>query len=315
VSDQGYVFEWPLWGLRVDAATEEGEPRVRIGSTLVYQPTWTEWEATEHGDIVREYAGRELAAEQVGLPFFANPPACMLRLSEMDGTGDPDPTLERHEVQMRALVMALRLHAPGDFIDPGETGTYITLPDGLTHRRVHAFRAAFYQEQFQDPYVIAADDVDALEGIAHWVQVLHEDPAHTNAVIALENLCLSFGVATSSGERALHGFVALEAMLGSVHGRVAGVPFADRAANGVQGDDGDVRAWLDRAGDLRNQVAHDLESVELSEQNLRMLGDVTRGVLLSYLLHVSQGGVQEQATRPLRSFNQALAVGAIEEVE
>jgi hypothetical protein len=313
MSDAAFVIEWPLWGLRLDVSPGDPDQRIVIHAGVLYQPTWLQWEAIENSDVVQEYAGHEIAAEKLGRPTHSQPPVCMLRLSEVDATGEPDPTIGEQKDQARALVAALRLYSAGDFVDPDETGMYLTLPGGITHRQVEVFRSAFYKREPEDAYVVTAGDAENLYGLAHWVDTFRHDPVHTNIVLAIESFCLSFGSATSPGERSLHRFVALEAMLGSVHGAIAGASFAVRAAHAMS-DNPDAPRWLAHAGDLRNRLAHDLQAVVPADDDLEMLEELTRAALSSYLVHVSRKEVSEaDASHPLRSFNHALAAGPIQE--
>jgi hypothetical protein len=266
----------------------------------------------ESGDVVREYAGREIDSEGLGLTTHSQPPVCMQRLSEVDETGNPDPRIGEQKDQARALVAALRLYSAGDFVDPDETGTYVTYPGGMTLREVGVFRSAFYRWEPEHPYVVDAGAAETLRSLAYWVNTFRHDPVHANIVVAIESFCLSFGSATTLGERGLHRFVALEAMLGSVHGAAASASFAVRAANAIS--DPDAPRWLAHAGDLRNRLAHDSQAVVPADDDLEMLEEMTRAVLFSYLVHVSQDEVSDaDARHPLRSFNRALAAGPIQD--
>jgi hypothetical protein len=74
----------------------------------------------------------------------------------------------------------------------------------------------------------------------------------------------------------------------------------------------DAPSWLERAGDLRNRLAHDIHTATLTQDDLTMLETVTRGVLLSYLAYISLSESPEAEGRhPLRAFNRALAAGPI----
>jgi hypothetical protein len=308
MSDAGLVLEWPLWGLRIDRVPDDSDQQIAFGGALLYQPTWVQWEETEKGDVVQEYVGDQISAERLGLPVHSQPPVCIVRLGQIDGSGEPEPPITEHNDQVRALVAALRLYSAGKFVDPEETGIYVTFPHWVD-RQVRVFRSAFYRVEPEHPYVVGSGDAEALDGLAHWVDICRHDPAHTNVALAIESFCLSFGSAMSSGERALHRFVALEAILGSVHG----ASFAVRAAHATSGDP-EASRWLVHAGDLRNRLAHDLHAVVLADDDLEILEDVTRAVLVAYLAHVARGGVAvADARHPLRSFKRALAAGPIEE--
>lgn len=304
MNDEGFVIEWPLWGLRLDR-----NQSITVDGTLLYQPTWQQWADTEKRDLVMEYAGYALGSEMLGKSVHSQPPVCMLRLSEVDNNGEPDPALASHTEQAKALVGALRLYRSGDFVDPAETGTYVTYPSGMTAREVHVFRSAFYQYQPDHLYVVGASDAEPLANLAYWVDALRHDRMHTNAVLAIESLCLSFATASNRGERSLHRFIALEAMLGPIGESQAGASFLVRASHAMDSRSPDALEWLKRAGKLRNRLAHNLDSVTLTNDDLQMLEVLTRGVLFSYLTYVSQGGENSESDQPLRNFNRALADG------
>ena len=315
MSDEGYVFEWPLWGLQLDTATAAPDEEFIVDGTLLYQPTWQQWSDMENGDVIEEHAGREVAAERLGMQTYSRPPICMLRLSSIDDSGEADPTLIEQEEQAHALVAAFRLYATGDFVNPDDVGIYMTYPNGFAVREVRAFRSAFYRYRPEHPYIVGIEDVEPLSGLAYWVSQCSTDRSHSNAALAIENFCLSFAQVTSWAERGLYCFIALEAMLGSVHGASASASFAVRAANAMnaQGDPApDAPSWLERAGDLRNRLAHDIHAATLTQDDLTMLEAVTRGVLLSYLAYISLGeGPETEGRHPLRAFNKALAAGPI----
>lgn len=307
MNDDGYVIEWPLWGLRMPDRPTGLDGALQVGEGLLYQPTWSQWNNMEYGDIVSENAGQYLYAERLGAAVHSLPPVCALRLSTAGADGEPDPTVDEQEHEARNLFEALRLYSPGDFVDPSETGVYVTYPNDLVVRAVRPFRSAFYGSSPADPYVVGADDCEPLDDLAALVGVVRQNPEHVNAALAIENFRLSFGSAASPAERALHRFIALEALLGRVGGSTAGAPFAVRARHAAADAGPDAETWLASVRELRNAVAHGIASADPTEEDLAMLEAITREILLSYLNYISTGNHPD----PLAGFNRALAAGPI----
>lgn len=272
---------------------------IRLDDALLYQPTWVEWAAMESTAVVEAYAAQHVYYEQVGLSTPARPPVCLLRLSAESADGEPEPTFAEQQDAARGMFDAFRLHANGTFIDPSETGTYFSFPDGLTAREVAAFRSAFYYENFPDPYTVDDDDAEQLIRLARQVNEIRHDPRHANAALAIENFRLSFRVAMHPGERALHLFIALEALLGRMGGKKAGVDFAGRADHALPS----ARHWLDSAELLRDKVAHDLHNTLPESEEIAKVEELTRAVLRAYVDHTEH----DDAADPVASFNKALA--------
>jgi hypothetical protein len=307
MSDEGFTIEWPMWGMRLEGRAAGLAHAIKVGGGLLYRPTWVEWARMELSDIRDEYFGQHLRAEQLEMNTQAQPPVCLARFSTVDSAGDPSPTFADQTDIARNLLDALRLHAAGDFIDPTETCTYMELPSGLPMRAVSVFRSSFYHYIFDNPYRLSVDDAEPLDALTSQIRALRAGLGHTNAILAIENFRLSFGSAVGPAERCLHRFIAIEALLGPTSKNEAGASFTTRAANATGGTVPDVLAWLESAGGLRDGLAHALIDVVPSEDDLAMLENVTRAVLVSYLAHVSADG----AANPIRSFNRALAAGPI----
>lgn len=305
--ESGYVVEWPLWGLELSGFENESKPITRLHDSLLYQPTWAQWEEMEQRDVVDEYIGASVWSEALGLPGHAPGLTCLLRLSR-DTPEGPVPSLaEQHQVA-REVVAALRLYGGGGFIDPDETGMYVTEPSGLVVRRVHAFRCAPYRWPPDEPFVVTPDDLPMLEALQSWVHVLFTEPQHTNAAIALENLVLSHGFTTSPAEVALHRFIALEAFLGPVSGEVRGSSFAIRLSNAAAAEDNQVIAWAANAVELRNRIAHSTHDTVVTPEDLDTLDELVHSVVVAYVNHIADSAPSGST---LRSFNDALGRGPI----
>jgi hypothetical protein len=307
MADDGYTVEWPLWGARLVERDVGLEAAMALNETLLYQPTWAQWAAMELSAVIDEYCQRQVADEAQGVHTSTLPPPCLLRLSEVDAAGQPDPSLDRQDEAARHIVGALRLYSAGDFINPAETGTYISEPDGRSSRRVEVFRCAPYRLSFASPYRIGIDDMDNLASLQLGVAELTEQPIHSNAAVALENFVLSFGFAISGAERGLHRFIALEALLGPMQDTVSGASFSVRAAHAAADLVPDAAAWLETARAMRNTLAHRTHEAVPTTTDLEMLEEVTRGVLVSYLRHMTR----DDTNNPLRGFNEALSSGPI----
>lgn len=296
---RGFTVEWPLWGMRLPDGMAGLDDNIRIDDALLYQPTWVEWSRMESTAVIDEYAAQHLNAERLDVGTPAHPPVCLLRLSPEDGGGQPDPTFAQQQDVARGLFDAFRLHSGGTFVDPGQTGVYYSFPDGLTAREVQVFRSAFYYQQFPDPYTVDEDDVAQLAWLARRVNEIRHDPRHANAALAIENFRLSFGIAMLPAERALHLFIALEALLGRMDGKKAGTGFADRADHALPG----ARDWIGSAELLRDKVAHDLHNTRPEPDEIARVEGLTRAVLRAYVDHTER----DDAADPVASFNKALA--------
>lgn len=308
MAEDGFTIEWPLWGLELVDRAVGMDGALQVIDTFLYQPTWAQWADMELTAVVEEYCAPLVYQEAMGIPTPRLPPPCLLRFSEMDERGDPDPPIGEHEDMAREVVSALRLYDSGDFIDPSETGTYISEPGGMTTTRlVEVFRCAPYRWVAAAPYSFGSDDVEVLEAIQEGVHWLSTEPRHANASLALENFVLSFGFATGPAERGLHRFIALEALLGTFDRKVKGSSFAERAAHAADGV-ADAREWLEDAATLRNSLAHNIHDVTPSVDDLEMLEFITRAALLSYLDHASS----VETDKPLASFNRVLSAGPVE---
>lgn len=297
------ALEWPLWGLRLEPHRPAGvEGAIKIGDAALYQPTWQQWWDMENGDVVTEHAGDSLWAERLGLQPSAMPPVCLMRLARADAEGRPHPAVEDHEPRVRVLLDALRLHAAGDFVDPSETGRYVTHPSGVVERAVSIFRSALYEVRVVRPYQV--DDRCAAEvgQLAQRIAVLRTDPLHLNATLALDSFRLSFGFTATPAERALHRFAALEAVLGPLGEPAHGVSFARRIARALDGDERTAEDWLQSARPLRDGVAHGDPSLSPDEHELQVLESTTRSVLRAYVAQDPAGN-----GHPVRRFNAQLA--------
>lgn len=303
MADEGYTFEWPLWGMTLGDLPLGLGGGLRFHDYLLYQPSWAEWAAMESTAVVDEYCRPQVIAEAMGKKVAQLPPPCLLAVSEAGPDGAPHPSEDELEAVARALVAAFRLYGSGDFVDPNETGTYVSQPGQLVSRRVSALRCAFYDWSPSDPYVVEPADLQHLEVLASASYVMREEPGHVNAAIALENFLLSFGAVTSPAESGLHRFIALEALFGGLREERYGAPFALRVANTVPENQADVPEWIVETGtDLRNALAHRTAEVVPDREALETLEDLVRSSLISYLNHVAS---TENAT--VTSFNKALA--------
>lgn len=311
--EHGYVIEWPLWGLRLESDEGDAVENVVVGICILHQDTWAEWEETENSQVVYEHAGRELMAERLDARH-PTAPVCLRLLIPMDDEGDEgavEAAFAEYFGRARDIVAALRLYVAGDFIDPVETGTYVTHPSGLVSREVNVFRSAFYGWVPETPYVLPAGDARAIADLARNVRTVANDRVHGNASIALESFCLSFSSTVSDRERALHRFIALEALLGPLRKKRAGATFEVRAGHAA-GDVPEASTWLAQAGRLRNSLAHNFHDTPVSRPDLIMLETLSRGALRAYLAHVcahTDGG--DSLAHPILSFNRALASGPI----
>jgi hypothetical protein len=307
MADEGYTFEWPLWGMSLGDLPRGLGGGLRIHDFLLYQPTWAEWAEMELTAVVDEYCRPQVIAEAMGKDVARLPPPCLLGVSDAGTDGELDPSEAELEAVARATVAAFRLYGRGDFVDPNETGTYISQPGQRVSRRVSALRCAFYDWTPSDPYVVEPADLQDLGSLASDCYVIREEPEHANAAIVLENFLLSFGAVTSPAESGLHRFIALEALFGGLREERYGAPFAVRVANTVPEYQADVRDWIVETGtELRNDLAHRTAEVMPDREDLETLEDLVRHSLISYLNHV---GNTENAT--LTSFNKALAQAPI----
>jgi hypothetical protein len=309
VSDDAhvYTFEWPLWGMNLDDCPPGIAGALTIEDSLLYQPTWLDWSNMESSAVVTEYCQPWVAYEAAGRSVQRMPPPCLLRQSEPGPDDEPDPPDALQEKIAKAMVAAFRVYSHGEFVNPNETGTYMSHPSGLVSRRVSSLRCGCYGWTPEDPYVVSAEDLEEIERLAHACWVLHEDPQHANAGLTLENFVLSFGFVTPPPECGLHRFVALEALFGQMRTE-RGTPFAVRVANTVPEQAGDIRDWLAGPGlELRNALAHRMAGAVVRSDDLTMLEDIVRCALLAYLNHA--GSVPDAN---VITFNKALADGPLE---
>lgn len=309
MSEVGFTYEWPLWGMSLGEPAPSLTTSLRLHDSLLYQPTWAQWAEMEARAVVEEYCQQLVVLEQMGQEVGRLPPPCLLRISESDSEGESDPSEFEHEAVVRAVVSALRVYDGGDFVDPQETGTYAAHPGGLVVRRVSVFRCALYGWTPSAPYLLLADDVADVETIASSCWAVLQDPAHRNAGLALENFVLSFGFVTPPAEAALHRFIALESLFGGMRDSSHGAPFEVRVANTTSEHAPTVREWLTTMTELRNTLAHRSLGVVPDPDDLEMLEHVVRSSLVAYFNHLE---TTEDAT--LSSFNQALAAGPVPEV-
>lgn len=293
---RGFTIEWPLWGMRLPDGRAGFDDLIRIDDAALYQPTWVEWARMESTAVVDEYAAQHLNMERLGMHTPARPPVCLLRLSAENGDGDPEPTFAQQQDVARGLFDAFRLHSGGSFVDPSHTGTYFSYPSGITARELQVFRSAFYYYgPFPDPYTVDEGDVPPLTRLARLVNEIRHDPRHANAALAIENFRLSFGFAMHPAERALHLFIALEALLG----RMGGKKFAGWAEHALPG----ARQWIDRAELLRDKVAHDLHNTLPEPDEVALVEELARAVLRAYVDHAED----DDAADPVASFTKSLA--------
>lgn len=302
-------YYFPLFGL------ERAGKSLLIGDVLLYLPDLETWRLVEKTDVVDKHVIRE------GRPI----PWCLLLGRFVDG--------ERREATFRHwpdvdadasdVILALRLHRGGTFIDPLYVGAYARM--GMFNERMPGpYRQSFYELDVEDSYVFSDDDRESVAALAALVGKYRRARSHTAGEIALDNFRHSFAPHLQPQARLAMMFIALEALLGGLSDRerVGGISMAARAAVAASGTgepDRSVQRLLEGRGRRwRNAVAHGSvqrfgDVVEMQ----RALSGIVRAALPRLLwFSVSAGDMSEEVRRqsgldhdapPAAGFNQLLA--------
>jgi len=292
---------FPLYGLRY-----EGES-FPIWLAMVFQFDVSEWRFWEDTDIYIEHLGEDEALEGFALEDrvdldWKNPLPHGLLVTTPGDTDDALPILEALAMD---VVLALRLHKQGSFLDPQFFGTYFER-GGWRTRRQGLYRQWAYDERgdvasfFREPgYILEREDQEALTRLA--AQLFVDRGEQTSHDLGLENFRYSSAPKLGDHARLTLLFTALEVIFGRFDSSAGGVGFVERsvaaARLGSVADDRLGSFMADEARGLRNIVAHSGEEALPSDAGsaVGILSDAVRGALRCRLQFT--GVMRESADR------------------
>lgn len=258
------TFFFPLYGVRY-----EGDV-LFVGGGAILQFDVFEWRMWEHSEIFHahledDYAVEGLGAQAAKTLNWKNPLPYGVGVVASE---DLETLLPKAEAVARDVVLALRLHKEGAFMDPAFFGIYGRTSTGSVWRRPGLYRQKAYDDRganldaffTEEPYVLEAADRDPLDELALALDAYHAPDAIAATDLAFDNFLFSFAPNLDIYTRLALLFTATEAIFGRFNSTVAGVSFVDRtiaAAGAGEVDSECLRAFLaDEARQWRNTVAH-----------------------------------------------------------
>jgi hypothetical protein len=317
--EQWLEYWYPLVGLELT------EPRAWIRGGLLERPTYAEWAGVERSDVA-DLRKEPRMREALGMERRNTLPVCLVLVADPRSAPASTEQLALHARWPEATAAAetvlhgLWLHKRGNILPPALFGLYAHDSEGMVSRQPGWYRQEL-PDEIDDGYVLATEDVAAVERLAELVGRYRARAANPSAELALENLRASYGWHSSPGDRLVALFAGLEAMVGGYHAGdepFGHVPMPDRAAvaAGEAGSDAEVEAFLAGPGrKLRNAVAHGARLIddERLAADIEMLRDILRRGLARYLAFCADDSApsgEREPRSPMIAFNMMLAAAA-----
>jgi len=293
-------FYSQLYGLELSV------PPVDLDEGVLLYPDEQEWGWIERADVSEErgpagnarLACHRLVSEDADYEVLAGPVWAEARAKAAD------------------VVLALRLHKPGDVRDWWLVGSTLVTPhDGFVQRRVGRYRQWEPHVPGSRRYRLEDADVEPVRRLTVLCRRYRSSDADNfSTTIALENFGLSYGPWLTDSDRLTMLFTAVEAVFGGFREHDhAGVSLAERAAiavGGPAGPDAEVRLfWAGPARSLRNRVAHaGLPDDEESAAAVEAVRATLRPALASYVAWSL--AARPSGTTPRDGFNAALVAAS-----
>jgi hypothetical protein len=299
---------FPLYGLQYEGDLLE------LHQTVVFQFELFEWRDWEDSDIFHEHLDEAAALEHISgqgassWPFtralrrvkarfwthleWKNPLPYGVGVVEVADITNPWPALEP---QAMDVVLALRLHKSGAFMDPQFFGIYARREDGANSRRPGLYRQKAYdlgpdglELYFREPgYILEKDDQEVLDLLA--AELAAQRGERTSHDLGLQNFGYSFAPMLDDHARLALLFTALEIIFGGFDNRVGKAGFIERAVAAARFGNAANETlgsfMTEDARKLRNIVAHSGPEALPSDSHsaVNMLSAVVRAALLCRL--------------------------------